>query len=104
MDAALVGPEAHPLAHPDAEFADAARGQGADLRHIHIDEGVAAEMLGDAHGAFPALAVAGYGDVLGPDADRRGAELAGRCLADKVHLRRADEARDEEIGRMLVEF
>ena len=86
------------------EFADAARRQHAELAGIDIEEGVAAQMLGDRHRARPALALLADPEMLGPDADRGGAGFADRLAGDEIHLRRADEAGDEEIGRALVEL
>src|SRR5581483_11065077 len=70
----------------DAELAGAARGHLPDAGHIDVEEGVAAEMLGDADRALPAVAVAGHGDVFGADADGGGTRLLRRRAADEVHL------------------
>ena len=60
------------------EFADVARRERAERAGIDIEEGVAAEMLGDRDRARPALPVALDLEMLGPHADGGGAALAPR--------------------------
>ena len=55
--------------------------------------------------ARPALPIAVDHDVLRPDADRGRTELPGDVLLRyEIHLGRADEAGDEEVGGAFVEF
>src|SRR6266700_4718054 len=104
MDMGGVGLKPYLVARADAELADVARRDAAELGRVDIEEGVAAEMLGGAHGTLPALAVAADADVLGPDADRGRAITFGDLLPDQIHARRADEAGNEKIGRPLVQI
>src|SRR5215470_2772517 len=94
-----VGPRRQPdmVARLDAELARRPGGDRPDLLGVDMEEGVGPEMLGNAHRAAPLAGVARDVDMLGPDADRRRAVRAALGL-DQVHLGRADESRDEEVG------
>src|SRR6478736_9241066 len=85
------------VADLQAELARGADGYPADPVDRHIEEGVGAEVLGHLDRARPAPALARQVEVLRSDADRRAAELRRHVAANEVHLRRADEAGDEEI-------
>ena len=62
-------------------------------------------MFGDADHAAPRspLSVEST-QMLGPDADGMRVVVAGEFAGDEVHLRRADEAGDEEIVRLVIEL
>jgi hypothetical protein len=61
-------------------------------------------MLGHADGALPGALGRGDIDMLGPDADGRRPMLRRDRPFDQVHLRRADEARDERVARRAVQL
>src|SRR6185369_10634089 len=75
----------------------------ADAIDMDVEEGIAADMLGDADGAVPGALVAGDGDVLGAHAYRYSTFGGGRGTVDQVHLGRADESGNEKIDRPVVE-
>jgi hypothetical protein len=56
-------------------------------------------MLRHAHLARPVAGFGGHAHMLGADADGRRPVLRRDLPADQVHLRRADEACDEEVAR-----
>ncbi len=76
----------HVVAGMETELADAARRQRAELAGIDIEEGVAAEMLGDRYGSRPASALAVDLQMLGPDADGGDAGLAAGSPGTKFIL------------------
>ena len=86
------------------EFSDAARRQHSEFAGVDIEEGVAAQMLGDRHGPGPALSLLADLQMFGPDAEGGDAGLAGRLAGHEIHLRRSDEAGDEQVRRPLVQF
>src|SRR5262249_33587527 len=104
VDARRVGRQRDLIARGDAHFADGPRGQCSDGPGIDVKEGVAAKMLGHHHFPGPALPVALDLEMLRPYANGRGAVFLGGVARDEIHLRRADEAGDEQIGRLLVKL
>ena len=63
------------------------------------------KMFGHADRARPVAAVAcRHADALGPEPDGGGTEFGRRRAADQVHLWRADEAGDEHVGRVAIQF
>ena len=82
MDAGGIGRQRDLVAGVQVELADVARRERPERAGIDIEEGVAAEMLGDRHRSRPALAVAADLEMLGPDAD------GGRAVALRPPRRR----------------
>src|SRR4029453_11327834 len=72
-----IGRQPHAIAALEMDLADGAHRQQSQRAGIDIEEGVAAEMLGDRHRARPALTAtltrARDAQWLGPDADGGGA-------------------------------
>src|SRR5882672_10548959 len=85
-----------------AEFSDAARRKHSEFPGIDIEEGVAAQMLGDRYGAGPAFSLFADFQMFGPDAQGGDAGLAGGLSRHEIHLGRTDEAGDEKIGGAFV--
>src|SRR5260370_19130724 len=106
VEARRIRYQHHPVASPKAKLADVRGGDRSVLGNLEIKKGIVAQMLGNGDRAFPpvAVAVARRPDMFRADADRGGALAAGERRTDEVHLRRADEARDEEVRWPLVEF
>src|SRR5205807_621322 len=103
MDACGVRRQVRAVAVTQACLALSAHGKWPDALSLHMQECVRAEMLRHANRADPVAAVAGDADVLRPHADRLGAALLGFRTFDQVHLRAADEAGDEQIGRRAIQ-
>src|SRR5882757_6651391 len=57
MQPGRIGRKPDAVAGFQAEFSDAARRQHPEFAGVDIEEGVAAQMLGDRHGAGPAVAL-----------------------------------------------
>src|SRR3984893_14576877 len=103
VQAGWIRRKPHTVAGFQTEFSDAARRKQSELPGVDIEEGVAAEMLGDRYGPGPAFSLSADLHMFGPDADGGDAMLAGRLPGHKVHLGRTDEAGDEKIGGAFVE-
>eukprot|EP01026_Neomeris_dumetosa_P055655 TRINITY_DN50694_c0_g1_i6.p4 TRINITY_DN50694_c0_g1~~TRINITY_DN50694_c0_g1_i6.p4 ORF type:complete len:115 (-),score=19.22 TRINITY_DN50694_c0_g1_i6:229-573(-) len=71
---------------------------------VDVEEGIGAQMLGDADGTRPVALGLRNLDMLGPDANGIGAVLGRHIALDEVHLGAADEARDELIPGIAVEL
>src|SRR5262245_31284501 len=104
VDTGPVRSQPHVVAILQAELADRAGGNALRLGHVDVEEGVAAEVLRGGDGAAPTIAAARHQDVLGPNADRRRAQLGGQVARHEIHPGRADEARDEDVRRTGVEL
>src|SRR3954468_9809171 len=105
MDARGLRHQRHMVAGVQAQFTDVARRQHAELSGVDIKEGIAAEMLGHRDRSLPAAGTVAFDlEMLRPHPDRGRALLQGVLAGDEVHLRRTDEAGDEEISRPLVEL
>ena len=104
VQAGRVRRQQHPVARFQVEFTDIAAGEHSDFPGIDIEEGVAAEMLGHRHGSRPAFRLLADLQMFGPDPDGGGAVPGGRLAGHEVHLRRSDEAGDEQVCRPLVQF
>src|SRR5215475_9481937 len=82
-----VGSEPHVVARFQAELANGPGGNSVGLRHVDVEEGVAAEVLRGGDRTTPTIAVTAHHDMLGPNADR-GRAVLGRALArHEVHPR-----------------
>ena len=104
VDAGRIWIEPDLVAGAQAEFARGPDRDAADVT-LDIEERVAAQVLGNGNSARPALPIAVDHDVLRPDADRGRTELSGDVLLRyEIHFGRADEARDENVGRAFVKF
>src|SRR5258708_19809437 len=97
MQPGRIGRNPDAVAGFQVEFSDAARSQGAELAGVDIEEGVAAQMFGDRHGAGPAVAFLADPQMFGPDAERSDAGFAGRVAGYKIHLWRSDKTAAEKI-------
>src|SRR5258705_3730640 len=99
-----IGRKPYAVAGFEIEFSDTARGQQSEFAAVHIEEGVATQMLGDRHGSGPAFSLLADSQMFVPDAERGDARFADRLAGHKIHLRRSDEAGDEQVCRTLVQF
>src|SRR5882757_10514591 len=104
MQPGRIGRKPDAVAGLEIEFADATRRQHSELAGVDIEEGIAAQMLGDRHGAGPAVAFLADPQMFGPDAERSDAGFAGRVAGYKIHLWRSDETGDEKIRRVFIEL
>src|SRR5450631_707390 len=85
-----------------AELSDGAHRERPEFAGVDIEEGVAAQMLGDRHGPGPALSLFADFQMYGPDAQGGNARLASRLSGNEVHLGRSDETGNEQVCRPLV--
>src|ERR1700730_11120254 len=76
----------HAVAGFEIEFSDTARREHAHFTGVDIEEGIAAEMLGDRHRPGPAFALLADSQVFRPDAEGGDAGLAGSFSRHKIHL------------------
>ena len=101
-----LGREVNGVAVADLDLAAGADVDGAEGAGVDVDEGVGAEMLGDADLALPG-ALAGVVETA-KCSGRMPMVVAPRFVGlgafDEVHVWRADEAGDEEVGRVAVEL
>src|SRR5262245_58577668 len=87
-----------------AELTARPRRDRANAVDLYMEECIGAEMLGDANRAKPLPALLRKLDMLRPDPDGLGAALLGWRALEQVHLRRADESGDEDVGRLAIEL
>src|SRR5436190_15287277 len=85
------------IAHLQSEFSRCARRDAPDAIDSDIEEGIRAEVLGHLDRALPCALLAREIEMFRANADSRSAELLRGIAGDEIHLRRADEAGDEEI-------
>src|SRR5882724_2591097 len=104
VDAGRIGREPHLVALLEAELANCPRGYPGCLRHVDVEERVAAEVLGGGDGAAPALPVTARHDMLRTNPNRGRIHPGGKLTRHEVHARRADEPRDEEVVGPRVEL
>src|SRR3954469_22829778 len=105
MDARGLRHQRYMVAGVQAQFTDVARRQHAERTGIDIEEGVAAEMLGHRDRSLPTAGTVALDlEMLRSHPDRCRTLLQGVLAGHEVHLRGADEAGDEEVGRLLVEL
>src|SRR5882672_8317971 len=99
-----IGRKPHAVAGLEIELSDTACRQHSEFAGIHIEEGVAAQMLGDRHDSGPAFSLLSNPQVFRPDAESGDTGLSGRRAGHKIHFWRADEAGDEKIRRAFIKF
>src|SRR3984957_15909901 len=88
----------HVVAGFQIELSDAARREHSEFPGVDIEEGVAAQVLGDGYRPGPAFCVLADFQVLGPDADGGSAAPARFLSGHGGHLLRTDEAGAEEVS------
>src|SRR5581483_12273614 len=103
VDAAGLGRHEDAIAGLDPHLAHGAHGHVSELLARQVEERVAADVLRNEDLAAPRAVLARSRDVLRPHADRGRLRVACRCAIHEIHLRRPDEAGDEEVGWTIVE-
>src|SRR5262245_836405 len=104
MHAARIWNQPDGVVGGQIELANTSRRQCANLAGVDVDEGIAAEMLGDRYRSRPAFALPADFQVLRPYAYGGGPVLGGRLCGNEVHFRRSDETGHKQVRGPLIQL
>src|SRR5262245_37492601 len=104
MQAAWIRNHPDPVVRGQIELANTSRRQCADLAGVDVDEGIAAEMLGDQYRSRPAFARSTDLQVLWPYTYGGGALLGSRLSRNEVHFRRSDESGHKQVRGPFIQL